>query len=361
MFLRLSIPPDTEADREALASGAKSVIAEPTYGTQLQDLAVQGHAGEGYMHITYSERAETLAGGEVVRLRVPAYTITDLGYGPLHPKVMMSPRVAPPMIGLGLLEAVPEAEILARADPDDSDGDGISGRANFVRSIITGRQSLGRFGWKAGMPSVLEQTVHAFAGDMGLSTSLLPGVSGDCTAAQAKCLGAPHGASKKSAEVPDNLLRLVVFYAQNLAVPARRGADQAIVRRGGQIFSEIGCASCHTPSFTTGDESVTPAAHLAGQKIWPFTDLLLHDMGEGLADNRPEAGASGREWRTSPLWGIGLTQTVSGHSYLLHDGRARNMKEAILWHDGEARAARERFAGLDKADREALVAFVNSL
>ena len=359
MFLRLSIPPQNDADREALASGRKAVIPEPTYGTQLQDLAIQGHAGEGRMHITYGERKVELAGGEIVRLRVPSYSITELGYGPLHPDTMISPRVAPQMIGLGLLEAIPETDILDRADPDDADGDGISGRANRVWSLSEKRLALGRFGWKAGAPDVLEQTVHAFSGDMGLSTALLPDVSGECSIRQPDCRAAPHGASRKGAEVPNNLLRLVVFYSRNLAVPARRNAHAPDVRRGGRIFSDIGCAACHTPSHVTGESKASP--HLAGQTIWPYTDLLLHDMGNGLADNRPEGRANGREWRTAPLWGIGLTEVVSGHTYFLHDGRARNVKEAILWHDGEARAARDRFANLDQSDREALIAFVNSL
>lgn len=359
MLLRLSIPPETAAHREALATGRQSVIPEPTYGTQLQDLAIQGHASEGRMHISYTEHVVTLAGGETVSLRKPSYRITDPSYGPLHPNTMISPRVAPQMIGLGLLEAIPEADILAGTDPDDSDGDGISGRANIVWSLVHEKTALGRFGWKAGSPSVIEQTAHAFSGDMGLSTRLLPDVSGDCTTQQEKCRGAPHGASDKGAEVPDNLLRLVVFYTQNLAVPPRRDPDRADVRRGGLVFRDIGCASCHTPSHRTGTNGVDP--HLAGQIIWPYTNLLLHDMGEGLADHRPEGRATGREWRTPPLWGIGLTKVVSGHTFLLHDGRARNVKEAILWHDGEARAARDRFAALDKADRDALIAYVNSL
>ena len=256
MFLRLSIPPQNDAERAALTTGRKVVIPEPTYGAQLQDLAIQGHASEGRMHITYGERKVELADGEVVGLRVPSYSITDLGYGPLHPDTMISPRIAPQMIGLGLLEAIPQADILARADPDDEDGDGISGRANQVWSLTQNRLMLGRFGWKAGTPDVLEQTVHAFSGDMGLSTDLLPDVSGECSTRQLDCRKAPHGASKKGAEVPNNLLRLIVFYARNLAVPARRNADAPDVRRGGQIFAEIGCAACHTPSHLTGKSNV---------------------------------------------------------------------------------------------------------
>ena len=359
MFLRLSIPPQNQSDHDALASARANVIPEPTYGTQLQDLAVQGHAGEGRMHITYREREVTLADGTTVSLRAPAYRITDLGYGPLHPQTLVSPRVAPQMIGLGLLEAIPDADILAHADADDRNEDGISGRANRVWSIVNKRPALGRFGWKAGAPSVLEQSAGAFAGDMGLSTALLRAASGDCTTAQSACLGAPDGRGKSGVEVSSGLLKLVVFYARNLAVPPRRNAHKPDVRRGASLFRDIGCSKCHVPSFKTGDSQVSP--HLANQVIWPYTDLLLHDMGEGLADNRPEGMASGREWRTPPLWGIGLTKIVSGHTNFLHDGRARNILEAILWHGGEAQAARDRFAALRRAERQWLIAFIESL
>ncbi len=359
MFLRLSIPPQDDTQRQAIQAGELSVVPEPTYGTQLQDAAIQGHAGEGRMHISYQEKQVHLAGGEVISLRVPRYKITDLGYGALHPATQISPRVAPPMIGLGLLEAIPAAALRALEDPDDRDNDGISGRANRVWSTTEGRLVFGRFGWKAAKPDILEQTVGAFSGDMGLSTQLAPAPAGDCSAAQPFCRDAPHGAADGQPEVPDNLLRLVVFYSRNLAVPARRGWDAPAIQRGRALFRDIGCAACHVPSFTTGPSKVSP--HLAGQRIWPYTDLLLHDMGDGLADNRPEGHATGREWRTPPLWGIGLTETVSGHTFLLHDGRARNVKEAILWHDGEARKSRDSFTRLNKKDRERLIAFVNSL
>lgn len=359
MLLKLSIPPTTAAERAALAGGRIVAVPEPTYGLQLQDFAIQGHAGEGRLHVTYREIPVELAGGETVSLRQPTYRITDPGYGALHPKAMISPRVAPPMIGLGLLEAIAPADILANEDAQDRNGDGISGRANRVWSATAGRQVIGRFGWKAVEPGILEQTVAAFSGDMGLSTSLLAAPFGDCTPAQRRCRHAPHGATAEQAEAPDTLLRLVTFYSRNLAVPPARGLDRPEIRRGRTLFHETGCASCHTPSFTTGASTVSP--HLAHQRIWPYTDLLLHDMGAGLADHRPEGQADGREWRTPPLWGIGLTRVVSGHTYLLHDGRARNVKEAILWHDGEARRSRETFSRLDKRDRDRLIAFVNAL
>lgn len=361
MFLRLSIPPQTDADRAALASGQLAVIPEPTYGTQLQELGIQGHAGEGRMIVRYEEREVTLAGGEIVKLRQPRYEIADLGYGPLHPDTMISPRLTPQMIGLGLLEAIPEADIVAREDPDDRDGDGISGRANRIWSTEAGGLALGRFGWKAGQPTVLQQTAEAFVGDIGIGSWIAPRPAGDCTPAQPHCLAAEHGGTARSPdeEISRKLLDLVAFYARNLAVPARRNPTAPAVLAGKATFNAIGCSACHTPRHRTGSGS--PDAHLNNQTIWPYTDLLLHDMGEGLADNRSEGLASGREWRTAPLWGIGLTEIVNGHTFFLHDGRARSLKEAILWHGGEAQRARDAFAALPAEDRENLIAFVNSL
>jgi CxxC motif-containing protein (DUF1111 family) len=361
MFLRLSIPPETDEQRRLIAEHRVNVIGEPIYGGQLQNVAVKGLDGEGHMHIEYKDVPVTLAGGETVTLRQPSYSITELGYGPLHPKVMMSPRIAPPMIGLGLIEAIPEAAIRANADPDDADKDGISGRPNEVWSVADNRVMLGRFGWKAGNPTIRQQSSDAAAGDIGLSNPLAPQPSGDCTAAQRVCLDAPNGNSERSGgfELGQDLMDLVVFYSQNLAVPRRRDHDKPEVLHGKALFNDLGCATCHRPSFTTGTVEGQP--QLSNQKIWPYTDLLLHDMGEGLADNRPEGVADGREWRTAPLWGLGLTQVVSGHTFFLHDGRARNVEEAILWHGGEAQAARDGYAKLTKAEREALLVFVNSL
>jgi CxxC motif-containing protein (DUF1111 family) len=361
MFLRLSVPPETDAQRAALADGRLSVIPEPTYGTQLQEFGIQGHSAEGRMVVAYEEIPVELAGGEIVSLRRPTYRIEDLGYGPLHPRTLISPRMAPQMIGLGLIEAIPVADILAREDPDDRDGDGISGRANMVWSVENQKLMLGRFGWKAGQPTVLQQSAEAFAGDIGIGSSIAPVPWGDCTPAQGTCRNAPHGGTARAPheEINDKLLRLVAFYARNLAVPMRREPAAPDVLAGRELFHASGCAACHTPSFVTGDES--PDLHLRRQKIWPYSDFLLHDMGEGLADNRPEARADGREWRTAPLWGIGLTEKVNGHTFFLHDGRARSITEAILWHAGEAQRARDSFARLPPDDRRRLIAFVNSL
>lgn len=361
MFLRLSVPPETDEQRRLLAERKVNSIPEPTYGEQLQNIAIQGHDGEGQMRIDYADAPVTLAGGRVVTLRKPGYSITDLAYGPMRSDVMLSPRIAPPMIGLGLVEAIPEADIRAAADPDDADKDGISGRVNEVWSLSQKTVLLGRFGWKAGKPTIADQSAAAAAGDIGLSNPLVPKPAGDCTAAQTRCLSAPNGNSERAGgfELSGELLDLVTFYAQNLAVPVRRGAGDETVLRGKALFHKAGCAACHRPSFTTGTVAGQP--HLSHQLIWPYSDFLLHDMGEGLADGRPEGGADGREWRTAPLWGIGLTEVVSGHTFLLHDGRARNVEEAILWHGGEAQAARDAYAALSPAEREALLAFVNSL
>jgi CxxC motif-containing protein (DUF1111 family) len=367
MFLRLSIPPETETQKKLLADLRAPVIAEPTYGTQLQDFAVQGVDPEGRMHITYTEVPVTLGDGTVVRLRRPAYTITGPAYGPLHPKTQISPRVATPMIGLGLLEMIDEADIVRGADPDDADGDGISGRVQQTWNKETGEPALGRFGWKAGDPTVRQQSGHAFAGDIGISNPVVPAHWGDCTAAQTACRAAPDGGTTPDADNPtadgmeasEKVLALVTFYARNLAVPKRRDVDDPQVLAGKKVFYDSGCAACHQPKFVTRTDPADKA--LSHQLIWPYTDLLLHDMGEGLADGRPEGLADGREWRTAPLWGIGLTETVSGHTFFLHDGRARNLLEAILWHGGEAEAAKETIRKIPKKEREALLAFLNSL
>jgi CxxC motif-containing protein (DUF1111 family) len=333
---------------------------EPNYGGQLQTFAIQGHAAEGAVRIEYEETPVRLSDGPAVSLREPRYSIVNLGYGPIDVGTLMSPRVAPPMIGLGLLELIPEEDILARADPRDGDGDGTSGAARRVWSRAEGREMLGRFGWKAGAATVADQAADAFANDMGLSTPLVRSSFGECTAAQAACRAAPAGEDPmEGVEVPSTAFDLVVFYARNLGVPARVDAGDPHVLRGKQIFSEIGCAACHVPRHVTGTDPERPGQ--SGQTIWPYTDLLLHDMGDGLADNRPDGTASGREWRTPPLWGLGLTELVSDHTYLLHDGRARNVLEAILWHDGEAQAARDRAARCTAADRSALLAFLASL
>jgi len=367
MFLRLSIPAGPEAEMSEIEAFLLSIgdrhdrtRPEPTYGGQLQDLAVPGLDGEGRMAITHEEIEVPLSGGETATLLKPAYAIEDPAWGPVHPEVQLSPRVAPQMIGLGLLEAIPAADILANADPDDADGDGISGRAQYVWSFELGRPMLGRFGWKAGAPTIREQTASAFAGDIGISTPIFPDPWGDCTEAQAACRAAPHGdGDDRVQELDSEGLDLVAYYSRNLAVPARRDEGAPEVLRGKQVFHDTGCIACHTPKFVTHRLEDRPEQSF--QLIWPFTDLLLHDMGEGLADDRPEGRASGREWRTPPLWGIGMTATVSGHTRFLHDGRARNLLEAVLWHGGEAKAQRDAVVSMPPEDRAALIRYLESL
>lgn len=359
MFLRVSIPGGPD-DGIVGIEGYLATLPEPTYGTQLQDFSLPGHPAEYRLQIDYEEIEVPLSGGETAHLRAPTYTAADLGYGPLHPQAMLSPRVAPQMIGLGLLEAIPAADILALADPDDLNGDGISGRPNIVWSVEFDMPMLGRFGHKAGNPTIREQTASAFVGDIGISNPLFPAASGECTDLQADCMAAPHGdGDARGFEIDAEGLDLVTFYSRNLAVPARRKPGAPAVLRGKQIFNETGCTSCHTPAFVTHRLNDRPEQSF--QLIWPYTDMLLHDMGPGLADNRPEARATGSEWRTPPLWGIGLTQQVSGHSYFLHDGRARSLLEAVLWHGGEARPQRDAVQSMPPEDRTALIAFLESL
>ncbi len=361
MFLRLSVPPLTETDRRALAEKRLLRIPEPTYGGQLQNFALPGIPPEGRMVIDYVEQPVRLADGTTISLRQPNYSIADLGYGPLHPEAMVSPRVAPPMIGLGMVEAIHPGDILAWADPEDRNGDGISGKPSWVGFDESGEPVLGRFGWKASTPNLLAQSADAFAGDIGISTALNANPYGDCTEAQTLCRNAPHGeqADLGASEAPDPLLDLVAFYSGNLGVPARRHVGDPQVLAGKALFYEAGCVACHRPKYVTRRDAADKQH--AFQLIWPYSDFLLHDMGEGLADGRPVGDASGREWRTAPLWGIGLTETVSGHTFFLHDGRARSLLEAILWHGGEAEASRDAVVAMTEEERDALLAFLKSL
>lgn len=327
--------------------------ADPTYGGQLQPYSIPGVSAEGTPRHTCSTHPGTFGDGEDYELMMPSYWVEDLAYGPMAGSFAMSPRVAPHMIGLGLLEAIPEERLLERADPDDADGDGISGRTNVVPDVATGELVTGRFGWKAEQPTVRQQAAGAFLGDIGITSSLFP--NAECTGAETACTEAESGGEP---EASDSVIEAVSVYSRLLAPPARaRYADQEVLR-GKALFSEIGCDACHTPSHVTGESDLE---ELAGQAIWPYTDLLLHDMGELLGDGRPSFGAAGTEWRTPPLWGIGRIPEVNGHNRLLHDGRARGVAEAILHHGGEGAAARDGFLGLSKDERAEVVTFVESL
>ncbi|PSM19343.1 di-heme oxidoredictase family protein [Nitratireductor sp. StC3] len=361
MFLRLSRAPRTPDEQALLKDKTLLNLPDPVYGGQLQDLAVPGLKGEGRMVVTYEEFTVTLGDGTEVAMRRPDYAVSDLAYGPMDVSTTLSPRVTPPMIGLGLIEQIHPADILGLADPDDADGDGISGKPNIVRDPASGALVLGRFGWKAQTHSIRRQSAEAFAGDIGISSPDLPNHWGDCTPSQADCLAAATGVQPRlgDSEAPDPVLDLVTFYSQNLAVPARRDVDDPQVLNGKRIFYDLGCASCHRPKFVTRRDA--PNKTHAFQLIWPYSDFLLHDMGPRMADWQVVGDARGGEWRTPPLWGIGLTETVNGHTFFLHDGRARNLTEAILWHGGEGETARGGFAALDADDRAALMRFLESL
>ena len=349
MLVRLSLPGAAEDG---------GPLPHPLYGDQLSDRAIPGVPAEGRAILEWEEVEGAYADGTPYSLRKPVVTFEDLAYGPLGEEILVSPRVAPAVIGMGLLEAVPEAAIRALADPGDADGDGISGRTNEVWDFAAGEARLGRFGWKANQPTVAQQVAAAAIGDIGLTTALFP--LQNCLQDQVECLGAHPGgdAAAGAPEIDPAFFDKLVFYQQTLAVPLARRLEDPQVQQGAALFAEIGCAACHVPTLETGDH---PVAAVAGQTIHPFTDLLLHDMGEGLADGRPDFLASGREWRTPPLWGLGLIGMVNDHDRLLHDGRARGPAEAILWHGGEAEAAKEAFRHLPADAREALIAFLGAL
>lgn len=329
-------------------------LAEPTYGDQVQGSALPGIPAEADVVVDYEELPGTFPDGERYSLRKPSYRLEHLGYGPASEPLLTSPRVAPALIGLGLLEAVPERALAELSDPDDRNRDGISGRQNLVPDAKTGVLVVGRFGWKAEQPSVVQQCAAALLGDLGLTSSLFS--SENHTAREEACRDAPNGGSP---EVSDAILAALGLYARSLAVPARRELDRPQVLQGESLFDKLGCAHCHVPTLRTAPRPDLP--ELPPEDIHPYSDLLLHDLGEGLSDHRPTYAAEGSEWRTAPLWGLGLVNQVNGHTLLMHDGRARGALEAVLWHGGEALAARSRFVALGPRDREALIAFLGSL
>ena len=327
----------------------------PGFGDQLQNRAIVGTVPEGELSISYLEQLRTLADGSRVSLRQPTYAVTN-AYQPLPGGVLLSARVAPPVFGLGLLEAVNEADVLALADADDANQDGISGRPNYVWDVAAQQRRLGRFGWKANQPSLRQQTAAAYNGDMGLTTSLF---ALEPAAGQTQAGNNPPNPNA-TPDITDPRLDQTTFYVQTLGVPARRDVRNEQVQAGKALFVSAKCAACHMPRLRTSALPGLPA-ETANQTIFPYTDLLLHDLGPGLADNRPDFGANGQEWRTPPLWGIGLTEVVNGHSTFLHDGRARSLTEAILWHGGEAQQSADAVASMSAADRARLLAFLGSL
>jgi CxxC motif-containing protein (DUF1111 family) len=312
-------------------------VSVPGYGTQLQDHSTGG-LPEVNVLLTWITHTETFDDGSTIELREPRVDVRKPDGTSLPNGVEYSYRQAPGVFGLGLLEAVPDDALIALEDPDDADGDGISGRVNMVWDIDTSSKVVGRFGHKASQPSLRLQTAGAFANDIGLSNKVFPDDGGQ-------------------RDVSDDQFDQVVFFVQTLSVPWAGKRDGSALH-GRDLFHQIGCASCHVSTLETGD---SPIAVLAHQTIHPYTDLLLHDMGDALSDARNDFMAQGTEWRTPPLWGLGLVRIVSPDATFLHDGRARTPAEAILWHGGEAAAAREAFRGMAKTDRDALIAFLSSL
>jgi CxxC motif-containing protein (DUF1111 family) len=331
-----------------------SPLPDPVYGDQLQPAGAGDVPGEGAPRVTYTAIAGEYADGTGYELSAPTYDIDAPTHGPLVDDLRISARVAPAMIGMGLLEAIPERRLDELADPDDADGDGISGRINRVWDVTTQALAVGRFGWKAEQPSVRQQAAGAFIGDLGITSSLFP--EQQCTEAELECQGALDGGAP---EISDRLFERVVRYSELLAVPARNTFAEPDVLRGKARFGELGCSACHTPSHRTSEDP--DLVEVRDQLIWPYTDLLLHDMGDALSDQRPSYAASGNEWRTPPLWGLGHYVVVNRHDRLLHDGRARGVAEAILWHGGEAEATKQGFLQLSAEDRLDLISFVESL
>lgn len=325
-------------------------VPHPAYGRQLNDRAIPGVPAEGKVVVTYEDVPGSYGDGTPFSLAKPTYVIDDLAFGPLD-GVMMSPRAGQPMIGLGLLEAVPTSVLEAVADPDDADGDGISGRINWITNY-KGEPAPGRFGWKANSPSLREQAADAGVEDMGLTTYVRP--DANCTEPQTACRQA---SVRPRPDMADRFFETLVLYLEMMTVPPRRNTEDPHVRLGEVAFASFGCAACHVPSLETGGDAVLP--ELTNRRVEAYTDLLLHDMGPGLADGRPDGAASGSEWRTAPLWGIGLPD--EGQERYLHDGRARGLAEAILWHGGEAAKAREAFRNAPAASREDLILFLKSL
>lgn len=341
LLIRLSIPGSD-------AHGGPLPI--PGFGGQLQDVAIFGKQAEAKVDISYTYEDVELSNGETVQLRKPTYKLLN-PYIALPAGYMTSPRMAPPFFGLGLIQNIPEQTILSYADENDANGDGISGRPNYVWDAANKKMMIGRFGLKANNATILSQVAGAYNQDMGITSSVFP-VENSFGQPQADGLDDDF-------ELPDSLLNGAAFYVKTLAVPARRNVTDATALAGEKLFMEINCSSCHIPTLQTGvDVTLAP---ISNQRIHPYTDLLLHDMGEGLADGRPDFAASGTEWKTPALWGIGLFQKTNGTPFYLHDGRARTIPEAILWHGGEAEGSKQKFMQLTKSQRTELVRFVQSL
>jgi len=323
----------------------------PVYGDQFNEASIPGVPAEGRVSVSWRSHQVTLAGGEKVSLRAPRLRFHELGYGALG-KVMTSARVGPPVFGLGLLEAVPEQALLTLAQ--QAPATGVRGQTNRVYDAGSGQTMTGRFGLKSNRSTLRDQIAAAMAGDLGITSTLMP--HDGCMPSQTACRQAPHGGIP---ELSDQQLDDLTVYLSYLAPPAPRDSDRTEVQRGAQLFKSSGCVACHRPQLPLARHPLL--GDLSGIDIAPYTDLLLHDMGPGLADGRPDYLANGRQWRTAPLWGAGLLRKMNERAGYLHDGRARNVQEAILWHGGEAQAAQRRYVQLTADERKALLVFIDSL
>lgn len=421
--------PETPMTSMLFKVGGATGAVDPIYGDQIQPFAqpnftndfqssfakhdgsVNGNElhGEAFPFIEYETIQGSYPDGTAYELRNPVYKVRDLSFGPFISDVRFSPRLAPQVFGSGLLEAIPEANILALVDENDTDNNGISGRASMVVEATTGETKLGRFAYKAQNPTVLQQVAGAYNGDIGVTTSIFP--AENCTENQTACLAQAQEERKVGTDTDfDDLeLALVEFYNRVLGVPARRGYDSANkiwsdnVVQGRKLFFELDCTGCHTARHVTAEAAgsqlgeislvglepnAEPISMLSNQIIFPYTDLLLHDMGgscevtredtdglactdgaqcyyvqrcDGLADALIQGDASGKEWKTPALWGLGLVQTVNANSTFLHDGRARTIEEAILWHGGEAEQIKNAFMALAAEQRQQVLDFLQSL
>ena len=320
-------------------------IPEPTYGAQLSVNGTSNTPFESSVNLTYKKIIGKYADGSTYELQNPTYKLSNLQYGPLHKDINIAPRIGLALIGLGALESIDEKEILKNEDIEDKDGNGISGKANWVYNPETNSTELGRFSWKGSAATIVQQTANAAHNDMGLSNPLFP--SHNCTDAQKECKKESEG--KHKFDLPQNRLNAIAYYLKTLKIPKERITQN--YSKGKELFNKLNCVKCHTQKFKIAN----------GQIIKPYSDLLLHDMGDALSDGHTMYKATAKEFRTPPLWGIGLYKKVSGNISLLHDGRARSVAEAILWHGGEAKETRELFKKLSKKDRDYLIEFVNSI
>lgn len=347
-------------------------IPEPTYGDQFQtqsvslahqlkQLEIESNSNalkaEGELSLQWNTMVFEYPDGNRTELRKPSIHFNTLHYGDLHADARIEIRNAPPIHGLGLIELIKQSDISALADPNDKNNDGISGRVNTVWSVSLQKNLPGRFGLKSNKATLIDVTAHAFVNDIGITNTLFP--NQPCSSVQTQCHLMPNGNDENGVEINNALLKLTNYFVQNIGVPERNSKHAKNYAEGKSLFFEVGCNSCHQPNYTTSSSTLLP--HLSNLNIWPYSDFLLHDMGAGLQSERTDFEASESEWRTPPLWGIGFTEAVNGNKTFLHDGRARNIEEAILWHGGEAMHVKNRFAQLALSKRKKLITFVESL